>query len=445
MLIKGKISSLTMTLDQLKQFRQSVYTILGKAKDALFDLMDAVLVTRSVYSFVELSVSPVFRRQWSSIYEGLEDGNPPRKELMKLYIKQFSQTEQIILAGDHTAWSRLNAVTLKERTFEHQAQPMSGAKPVTIGQGYSTIAIIPEPEGSWALPLLHERITSFENPIEKAAAQLRLVCQNLPTRPLSLWDAEYGCASFVKQTADIATDKLMRLRSNRLLYGAPPDYTGIGRPRIHGDKFKLNDPTTWWTPDKMLEIIDSKLGRVYLRLWCNLHFQQSPKHSMNVIQVKRFDASSNRISRPLWLVWIGEGEPELSQIWRQYLRRFAIDHWYRFAKQRLHWTLPKLGTREQCERWSDLMPLLTWQLWLARELVIDRPLPWQKSVTNLTPGRVAQSMGGVLAAIGTPSHPPKPRGKSPGWSIGQPRRRKIRCPIVRKSTVRPKKQHSKLA
>ena len=77
-----------------------------------------------------------------------------------------------------------------------------------------------------------------ENPVEKAAAQLRLVCQNLPTRPLSLWDAEYGCASFVKQTADIAADKLMRLRSNRLLYGAPPPYTGIGRPRVHGDKFK---------------------------------------------------------------------------------------------------------------------------------------------------------------------------------------------------------------
>jgi len=44
---------------------------------------------------------------------------------------------------------------------------MSGAKPVTVGQGYSTIAIIPETEGSWALPLLHERITSFSNPIEK--------------------------------------------------------------------------------------------------------------------------------------------------------------------------------------------------------------------------------------------------------------------------------------
>lgn len=162
-----------MPFDQLKQFRSSVYTILGKAKDALFDLMDAVLVTRSVYSFVELSVSPVFRRQWSSIYEALEDGNPPRLELMKLYIKQLSQTEQIVLAGDHTAWPRLDARTLKERTYEHQAQPMSGAKPVTVGQGYSTIAMVPETEGSWGLPLLHERITSFENPQGKGCGTIK--------------------------------------------------------------------------------------------------------------------------------------------------------------------------------------------------------------------------------------------------------------------------------
>jgi DDE superfamily endonuclease len=236
---------MTMTLEKLKQFRTGVYTILGNAKDALFDLMDAVLITRSVYSFAELSVCPVFRRQWSSVYEAIQDGNPPRNELMKLYIKQLTQGEKIVLAGDHTAWSRLNAHTLKDRTYEHQAQPMSGAKPVTLGQGYSTIAVVPETHGSWALPLLHERITSFDNPIQKAASQLKLVCENLPTRPLSLWDAEYGCASFIKQTSDIAADKLMRLRSNRLLYGAPPPYRGTGRPRIHGDKFKLNDSSTW--------------------------------------------------------------------------------------------------------------------------------------------------------------------------------------------------------
>lgn len=43
--------------------------------------------------------------------------------------------------------------------------------------------------------------------------------------------------------------------------------------------------------------------------------------------------------------------------------------WDRFIKQRLHWTMPSLKTPEQCERWSDLMPLMTWQLWLAKDVV----------------------------------------------------------------------------
>lgn len=92
---------------------------------------------RKVNSVVELSISPVFRRQWSSIYEAIEDSLPPRFELMQLYITQLPQTEQLVLAGDHTAWPRPNACTLKDRTYEHQAQPMSGAKPVAAGQGYS--------------------------------------------------------------------------------------------------------------------------------------------------------------------------------------------------------------------------------------------------------------------------------------------------------------------
>jgi hypothetical protein len=261
-----------------------------------------------------------------------------------------------------------------------------------------------------------------------------------------LWDAEYGCASFVKQTADIAADKLMRSRSNRVLYSAPPPYKGIGRPRIHGNKFKLNDPTTWWTPNQVLDLLDTKLGQLRIHLWHDLHFQQSAKHPMHLILVERTNEANGRTFRPLWLVWVGEGIPQLHKIWRQYLRRFAIDHWYRFAKQRLHWTLPKLSTPEQSERWSDLMPLLTWQLWLTREIVIDHPLPWQKSIVNkMTPGRVAQSMGGVLAAIGTPAQPPQPRGKSPGWPEGKTRTRRIRYPTVKKGTSKTKKQLSKSA
>ena len=39
-----------MMLEKLKKFRQEAYHLLGPAKDATFELMDAVLLSRSVYS-----------------------------------------------------------------------------------------------------------------------------------------------------------------------------------------------------------------------------------------------------------------------------------------------------------------------------------------------------------------------------------------------------------
>lgn len=424
--------------DKLRAFRHKAYALLRNGRDALFDLMDAVLVSRSVYSFAELSLSPVFRRQWPSLYEALQDSDPPRLGLMGLYIEQITPEKRMVLAGDHTAWSRLQAVTLRERTYEHQAHPMSGAKPITLGQGYSTIAWIPEEQGSWALPFLHERISSAETPMEKAATQLRQVCQKLTTRPLSLWDAEYGCAPFLQKTSDIACDKLIRLRSNRILYGPPPAYSGKGRPRRHGNPFKLNDATTWWPPDEEMSVEDTKWGTLRLQMWHSLHLRQAANQTLSLIRVQRLPESSATSLKPLWLIWVGLEHPLLESLWKQYLRRFAIDHWYRFAKQRLHWTLPQLATPESSQRWSDLMPLLTWQLWLARSEIQDSPLPWQRSSANLSPGRTANAFAAVLAVIGTPAPPPKPRGKSPGWIPGQARSRRIRYPTVRKHFKKPK-------
>lgn len=432
-------------LAQLKTFRQAAYDCLGKAHDATFELTDAVMLTRNAYCLADFSLCPVFRRKWSSIYEALQDCRPQRQKLMQLYIKQMPVEEQIILAGDHTAWSRPEAVTLQERTVEHYTTGGRGNRPITQGQGYSTIAWIPEAQGSWALPLRHERITSWESPIEKAVWQLAQVCRYLPQRPISLWDSEYGCAPFVLKTANIAADKLMRLRSNLSLWGAPPPYYGKGRPRIHGDKFKLNDSSTWSQPLERLEEDDPRLGRVRILLWQNLHFRKAAEHPMSLLKVERLSQRTVKVVKSMWLAWVGEQMPPLIQVWRLYLRRFAVDHWYRFAKQRLHWTLPKLSTPKQCERWSDLMPLITWELWLARDIVADKPLPWQNSTTKLTPGRVAQAMGGVLTVISTPAHPPKPRGKSSGWIPGQPRLSKTRYPVVKKSVSRRKQPVQKSA
>jgi hypothetical protein len=435
-----------MPYDSLYGFRQRAHQYLGRAHDATFELVDAVLTTRRVYSFAELSQSPLFRRQWSSVYEALQDSRPQRQRLMRLYLEQIPRDGPIVLAGDHTGWPRPEAKRLRERTYEHQADSGGSLGPVSLGQGYSTLAWIPESEGSWALPLRHERITSWESPISLAAFQLKQVCKHLPHRPLSLWDSEYGCASFVVKTADIQADKLMRLRSNRNLWGAPPPYSGLGRPRLHGDCFKLNDPTTWRDAEQDLTVVHPKLGSVRVRAWSQMHFRQAAKHPMTLMQVQRLDeAGQPRSTRPLWLVWVGDTRPDLEELWQRYLRRFALEHWYRFLKQRLHWTMPKLGEPKAAERWSDLMPLATWQLWLARDIVQDSPLPWQKKLPILTPGRVADSIATLLARLGSPAQAPKPRGKSPGWPKGQKRNRKPRYPTVRKRASRPKKASKTVA
>jgi hypothetical protein len=214
---------------QLKTFRQAAYGCLGNGRDALFELTDAVIQMPHLQSFVELSCAPAFRRKWSSAYEALQDGRPNRTELLQLYLQQLSATESLlVLAGDHTAWPRLDAKTLAERSFQHQPAILLCQRPVTIGHGYSTVAIIPEQQGSWALALMHERITD-QKPIEKGAQQLRQICQQLPMRPLSLWDSEYGCAAFLLATQDIPADKLIRLRTNLALQGTTRPYKGLDR------------------------------------------------------------------------------------------------------------------------------------------------------------------------------------------------------------------------
>jgi len=147
---------------------------------------------------------------------------------MELYIKQIPTEKRVLFAGDHTACSRPDARTLRERTIEHSSTALAGNKPITIGQGYSTIAWIPEDSGSWALPLRHERITSWSSPIDKAVEQLKKVCESMPVRPISLWDSEYGCAPFVLKTASIKADILVRLRSLFVFVGRTTTLRGFG-------------------------------------------------------------------------------------------------------------------------------------------------------------------------------------------------------------------------
>ena len=67
----------------------------------------------------EFSLNPLFHRQWSSVYEALQDCRPDRKKLMLLYLQQLQEeappTEHILVAIDHTAWRRQSCQNIKRQ------------------------------------------------------------------------------------------------------------------------------------------------------------------------------------------------------------------------------------------------------------------------------------------------------------------------------------------
>ena len=99
---------------------------------------------------------------------------------------------------------------------------------------------------------------------------------------------------FLLKTASIPADILVRLRSNLCLWGEPEAYSGKGRPKKHGPKFKLSEPTTWSDAESVLELDDPKLQRVRVSLWKNLHFRKAAARTMLLLRVERLNAQGNK-------------------------------------------------------------------------------------------------------------------------------------------------------
>ncbi len=84
------------------------------------------------------------------------------------------------------------------------------------------------------------------------------------------------------------------------------------------------------------------------------------------VEVEHLPKPTARAKKTLWLWWSGSDQPDLDRCWQAYLRRFDIEHTFRFAKNTLGWTTPSLCTPEQADRWTELVVAALSQLRLAR-------------------------------------------------------------------------------
>lgn len=109
---------------------------------------------------------------------------------------------------------------------------------------------------------------------------------------------------------------------------------------------------------------------------------QPPIIEGTVIRLTVQRLPGDRQPKPVWL-WCSKPVPdhgeEVDHWWSMFIRRFDLEHTFRFLKQTLGWTRPHLRSPEAADRWTWLIIAAHTQLRLARPVAQDHRLPWQKT------------------------------------------------------------------
>jgi hypothetical protein len=444
----------------LVAFRAAVYRCLGRRCDALFELIDATSCGGAADSLPHLSLVPLHQRRHGSVYAALKKGTMDSHRLSRVLVHHPLTSGQPAFAVDVSVVARCDAETSPQRAFYHHPSRHSAGQPIVAGWAYSWVAQLGTERSSWTAPVDAVRLEPGERAEAVAIRQVRLLAPQLADGPVPLFvfDAGYTPAILTLALAAVRAAVLVRVRDDRVFFrSAQPRPNGQGhggRPKRHGPAFRCADPSTWGEPDDQVQEEDPVCGRVDVRCWGGLHGRvghgpgrgrgkgRGPAQPLAVGWVVRvvLERTPNqaRPLKPLWLWYAGPEPRDPAALWRAYVHRFDVEHTLRFCKERLGWDRARVRSPEQMDRWTWVILAAYAQLRLARGLIADRRLPWERprSPAHLTPWRVLRGFGDLLLVLGTPASAPKPCGRSPGRPRGSGSGPAPRFPAVKAALAR---------
>jgi hypothetical protein len=458
-------------LGDLVGFRDGFYNCLTARADALFELTDAVLCADGpVTTLVGLSVVAEHRRGHGALYDSLGSGRIEvdrlRRALASLPLPRDSEG-RIMLGVDVSSWLRPDAATCPGRSFCHVYGRGKGQAQMIPGWPYSFVAALEPGRTSWTTLLDAVRLSPADDPTEVTAAQVREVIERLQLSGhwqqgdadiLIVFDAGYDVTRLAYLLADLPVELVGRLRSDRVFYSpAPPRRRDgkPGRPPKHGPEFALANPAAQPEPEAVTVTETSRYGTARARAWARLHPRLAHRGgwadhngplpivegSIIRLQVERLPGDRN--PKPLWL-WYSRPSitpSTMDRLWRAFLRRFDLEHTFRFLKQTLGWTRPRIRTPEQADRWTWLIVAAHTQLRLARHLTEDLRRPWEKPIIEphrLTPARIRRGFRNLRSKTPLPAHAPKPSRPGPGRPPGSTNRQRAARHNVGKNTTTSK-------
>jgi hypothetical protein len=427
---------------RLRAFRQQAYQLFHHRRDAFFELMDAVIETPGARSFAELSLAPAFTRKWHSLYKALDEVSYDQQLLDELCLAQIPTKQVVHFALDVTTIRRMHSPTLKDRLYCHAAKREVGGRGVIIGLPYSILAWASKRGSSFTPAVNIGRLKPLDKAVAVAVEQILWLGFYAPS--ILDWrcalDGAYGNREFFAPLQEKAVQVVARTRKDRVFYrrAQAEEYGGRGRPAVFGEAFRCKDASTWGLPDEQESFDDDHHGQVELKLWRALGFRRKGKFIEVEVMRSQIHAEKEKPPEAHWYVaYNGKPEQEISvRDWYETIvHRWGIEPANRFRKERLYAELAKVREAQSSDHWLMGVQLLEWQLYLGRQQVQEKCLPWQKEqeVEKRTPNRVIQSLPENLWQVGTPVGEVRERGKGRGWPVGKPRERPQKYKLEAKS------------
>jgi hypothetical protein len=416
--------------DALRAFRRSFYECLHRRRDALFEITDALLTADAVPSPIHLSLQAPHRRGWGSFYAALDRGRIDAEALRDLLVHDpLEGANPPVYAVDVSVWPRCDAEASPDRGYYYHPSRHSAGQPIVAGWAYQFIAQLGFIRESWTAPVDVRRVRPKEEANKVACEQIEGLLGRSPRGgggvPLFVFDAGYDPVKLQRTLEGLACQILVRLRAGRCFY-ADPSLAGApastGRPRRHGPKMKCSDLGSWPEPSAEHACEDAGYGAVRVRSWASVHPKVQAHEgrgsrgpapivvgTLVLVEVERLPRGERRREpKRLWLWWTGpEGAaPDLGLLWRAYVRRFDLEHTFRFLKQTFGWDALRVRHPEQADRWTWLVLAAFAQLRLARAHVADRRLPWERRYDpgRLTPIRVHRTLSALLTHLDPSRH-----------------------------------------
>ena len=437
-------------------------------------------------SVVELSLSPLFHYQFSSIFKvttGVEKkkkgSSSAKQQILDLCLKYAPKKKRICLQTDVTPIEKKYSSTLEGRQYVNIPNTViKGNKPVTMGYPLSSIHL--SCEQKWSLPLVRSRVradrTGSTHAVEQLQGLIPQLCEKLGCElVVNTSDSSYTHAAYLSPLYE--QNQLVcisRFRHGVKVYTPARGDNPRGAPKVYEDCFYLLSQTrtvcgvvkkTGKPYEKIQTSIHqrpcdetpcfdavTKKGkplRIELRRWNDLKLRSKNGHCMkhkafDLVGVNVFDARTEQLvyKREMFFGIFGRHKQKITtkESYDNYRSRCDIEPSFRFNKQKLSLDSYLCEGVQHFDTFLLINQLANWLLYTAADDVQFIPRKWEmnksapvEKTTKLSIAKTHRSVERLFLTFDKKPFLPKPAKKGKG----NIKKKREHYPVVKKRKNKP--------